>query len=270
MTKTVILGAGGRMGKTLIRDILEARVEGLELVGAVDLWDCPDLNQDAGLASGCREAGVKIICDLGQVGSDADVIIDFTSHSGSTGNVVRCAEWGTALVLGTTGFCQEEQMEIQKASQSIPIVMAPNMSLGMNLLFSLVKQAASVLKDKGYDIEIIEKHHRRKKDAPSGTALGLGRAAAEGMNWDLEKVAVDGRTGMASGDRPAEQIGFHAVRGGDIVGDHTVLFAAEGEILELGHRATNRDTFAMGALRATAWLAGKEAGLYSMNDVLGL
>ncbi len=270
MTKTVIIGAGGRMGKTLIRCILDERVEGLELVGAVDLWDCPDLNKDAGLAAGSREAGVDITADLSKVGPEADVIIDFSSHHGSAGNVPRCADWGTALVVGTTGLSKEEEKAMKEAAQTIPIVMAPNMSLGMNLLFSLVRQAATALKDKGYDIEIVEKHHRRKKDAPSGTALRLGQSVAEGMKWDLDKVAVDGRTGVASGDRPIEEIGFHAIRGGDIVGDHTVLFAADGECLELGHRATSRDTFVIGALRATAWVMGKPAGLYSMSDVLGL
>ena len=143
------------------------------------------------------------------------------------------------------------------------------MSLGVNLLFALVKEAAAALKGRGYDIEIIERHHRRKKDSPSGTALGLGQAAAAGSGWDLQKVAVHGRDGLV-GERPAEQIGFHAVRGGDFVGDHTVLFAAEGESIELSHRATSRDTFALGALRAAHWLAGKPAKLYTMQDVLGL
>ena len=143
------------------------------------------------------------------------------------------------------------------------------MSMGVNLLFSLVQKAAEALKDKGYDVEIIERHHRRKKDSPSGTALGLGEAAAAGFGWDLKKVAVHGRDGLV-GERPAEQIGFHAVRGGDIIGDHTVLFAADGECVELSHRATSRDTFAIGALRAAAWAASQKAGLYTMRDVLGV
>jgi 4-hydroxy-tetrahydrodipicolinate reductase len=173
-------------------------------------------------------------------------------------------------VIGTTGLSADERAAVEKAARDIPVVMAPNMSLGVNLLFALLEQAGRVLKEKGYDVEIIERHHRRKKDSPSGTALGLGQAVARGMDLDLEKVAVHGRHGLVKEDRPATEIGFHAVRGGDFVGDHTVIFAAEGESVELSHRATSRDTFAMGALRAAAWLAGRPAGLYTMRDVLGV
>jgi 4-hydroxy-tetrahydrodipicolinate reductase len=257
------------MGKNLLRCLLENRVEGLELAGAIDLWDCPDLDKDAGLAAGVAEAGVPITSDLAKVAPETDVVIDFTSHHGTVGNCPRCAEWNTAVVIGTTGISAEEQQAIEESAKTIPIVLAPNMSLGMNLLFALVEDAARALSEKGYDCEIIERHHRRKKDAPSGTALGLGQAAARGLEWDLDEVAVHGREGMV-GERPDKEIGFHAVRGGDIVGDHTVLFATDGEHIELSHRATSRETFAMGALRAAAWIANQEPGLYSMQDVLGI
>jgi 4-hydroxy-tetrahydrodipicolinate reductase len=173
------------------------------------------------------------------------------------------------MVVGTTGLDDQEVAVLHEAGKSIPIVWAPNMSLGVNLLFSLVESAAAALRDKGYDIEIIERHHRLKKDAPSGTALGLAKAAAAGYEWDLENTRKDGRSGD-EGARPDAEIGIHAVRGGDIVGDHTVLFAAEGECVELSHRATTRDTFAVGALRAASWVVGREPGVYSMKDVLGL
>ncbi len=269
MKKTVVLGAGGRMGQAISRCLLNGSVDDLELIGAVDLWDCPSLNTDVGLAVGGNESEVKIISDLSVVGPDADVIIDFTSHFCTAGNAPRCAEWGTAMVVGTTGLSEEEVVALEEAAKSIPIVWAPNMSLGVNLLFSLVESAAAALKGKGYDIEIIERHHRLKKDAPSGTALGLGKAAAAGYKWDLQKTRKDGRCGD-EGERPEEEIGIHAVRGGGVVGDHTVLFAAEGECVELSHRAITRDTFALGALRAASWIVDSPPGLYSMKDVLGL
>jgi 4-hydroxy-tetrahydrodipicolinate reductase len=173
------------------------------------------------------------------------------------------------MVIGTTGLTPDEKKVIDQAAAKIPIVLAPNMSLGVNLLLSLVQKAAEVLKGKGYDIEIIERHHRRKKDAPSGTAIGLGEAAAKGFGWDLKRVSVHGREGLV-GERPVEQIGFHAIRGGDLIGDHTVLFAADGECIELSHRATSREALALGALRAAVWVAGRKAALYSMRDVLGV
>lgn len=257
------------MGKTLIRCILEERVPGLELHGAVDLWDAPELGQDAGLMAGSKEAGITLINNLEEVGATADVIVDFSSHFGTAGNAPRIAEWGTAWVIGTTGLNDEEVGAIEAAAEKSAVVQSGNMSLGINLLCNLVEAGARALKGKGYDIEVIERHHNQKKDAPSGTALMLGRAAASGYDWPLDDVQVDGRTGMP-GVRPAQEIGFHAIRGGDIVGDHTVMLAGMGELLELSHRATSRDVFAIGALQAAAWAATKPAGLYSMKDVLGL
>jgi 4-hydroxy-tetrahydrodipicolinate reductase len=267
--KVVILGAGGRMGRTLIRCILEEKVEGLSLCGAVDLWDVPDLGKDAGLMAGTKEAGIKLINNLEEVGKEADVIIDFSSHHGTAGNAPRIAEWGTAWVIGTTGLDADELAAIDLAAQKTAIVHSGNMSLGINLLCNLVEAGAAALKEKGFDVEVIERHHHLKKDAPSGTALMLGQAAADGYGWDLKEVQVDGRTGIP-GERPEKEIAFHAIRAGDIVGDHTVLLAGMGELLELSHRATSRDVFAIGALQAARWVVGKAPKLYRMKDVLGL
>ena len=267
--KTVILGAGGRMGKTLIRCIVEEKVPGLELVGAVDLWDVPDLGKDVGLMAGTKETGITLINNLETVGKDADVIIDFSSHHCTAGNAPRIAEWGTAWVIGTTGLNDDELAAIDAAAEKTAVVHSGNMSLGVNLLCNLVEAGATALKEKGYDIEVLERHHNLKKDAPSGTALMLGKAAADGYGWDLKTVQVDGRTGIP-GERPEKEIAFHAIRGGDIVGDHTVLFAGMGELLELSHRATSRDVFAIGALQAALWVANQQPGLYRMKNVLGL
>ena len=269
MKNIVIVGAAGRMGKTIIRCLQAGSVSGLKLSGAIDLWDSPDRGKDAGIAAGCSETGIKITSDLSEVAPQCDIVIDFSGHQGTSGNAPRIADWKKSLVIGTTGLTPEERRVIETAAAKIPIVLAPNMALGVNLLFSLVEKAAAALKDKGYDVEIIERHHRRKKDSPSGTAIGLGEAAAKGYGLDLKKVSVHGRDGLV-GERPAAQIGFHAVRGGDIIGDHTVLFAADGECVELSHRATSRDTLALGALRAAVWVADHKAGLYSMRDVLGV
>lgn len=268
MIKTVITGAGGRMGKALCRCLLNGQVPELELIAAVDVADSPEQGMDAGIVSGAGEAGVLITSDYGVVGA-ANVVIDFTVPDATVLNARRCAEGGTALVVGTTGINDEERSVIEEAARVVPIVFAPNMSMGVNLLFAMVEQAARVLRGRGYDIEIVERHHRHKKDSPSGTAIGLGEAAASGYGWDLREVAQHGRQGMC-GARPGEQIGIHAVRGGDFVGDHTVIFAADGESVELSHRATSRDTFAVGGLQAASWVARRDAGLYTMRDVLGL
>jgi len=262
-TRVAVLGAGGRMGKTIIRCLVDGAVPGLQLTGAVDLWDHPDLNRDIA-------PGVALKSNLADVAPAADVVIDFTSHQGTSGNAERLAQWGKAWVVGTTGLSAGERTAVEKAAETIPVVMAPNMSLGVNLLFVLLEDAARALKEKGYDVEIVERHHRLKKDAPSGTAIGLGQAVAKGLEWNLDDVAVHGREGISKDIRPDKQIGFHAVRGGDFVGDHTVIFAATGESIEFSHRATSRDTFAIGALRAAAWVTRQKPGLYSMKDVLGL
>ena len=252
------------MGKTLVRCIESNAVPGVQLAGAVDLWDAPDLGKP------CGNTGINLTSDLAAVAPLADVLIDFSGHQGTAGNAPRIAGWGKGWVIGTTGIGPEGQAAIAAAAKLIPIVQAPNMSLGVNLLFVLLEQAGRALKDRGYDVEIIERHHRKKKDSPSGTALGLGQAVARGLEVKLDEVAVHGREGLVKTDRSATEIGFHAVRGGDIVGDHTVMFATDGELVEISHRATSRDTFAIGALRAAAWLKGRAPGLYTMRDVLGL
>lgn len=271
MEKIVIIGAGGRMGRVLISSLVTGKVPGLALGGAVDLWDCPDRGKDAGLASGSGvTAGIEITADLAAAVRGAGAVVDFSGRHGTAGNAQRCAEWRLPLVIGTTGLDAEQTGAVRAAAEKIPIVMSPNMSLGVNLLCAVLEQAARALKDKGYDVEIIERHHRLKKDAPSGTALALGRAVAQGYEWPLDEVAVHGREGVSPHVRPDREIGFHAVRGGDMVGDHIVLFAAAGECLEFSHRATSRETFALGALRAAQWAIGRRPALYSMRDVLGV
>lgn len=268
--KVLIVGAGGRMGLAMARLIAQRAVPGLELVAAVDRAGAPLLGQDAGVAAGVPALGVVLGADLAAgLAARPDVAVDFSSPSATAATAAQVAAAGVPWVVGTTGLGAAEQAAVAQAARKIPVVLSANMSLGVNLLYALVAQAARTLAGLRYDCEIVERHHRRKKDSPSGTALYLGEAAAQGFGWNLQDVAVDGRTGIP-GERPEKEIGFHAVRGGDVVGDHTVLFAADGECIELSHRATSRDTLALGALRAAAWLPGRAPALYGMRDVLGL
>lgn len=270
MTRIGLIGGGGRMGQALASCLLENIVPGLELSAAVDVSSHPKQGQDLGVLAGRAPAGVTLGSNLPAVLEEADLFIDFSFHTGIGKRLTLLAEAGKQVVVGTTGLTAEEQATLEALSASTPILAAPNMSLGINLLANLVERAAAKLRDKGYDIEITEMHHRLKKDAPSGTALFLGEAAARGSGWKLAEVQKDGRSGI-EGERPAKEIGFHALRGGDVVGDHTVRFAAEGELIDLSHRATRRETFAVGALRAAEWLVNQPAGrLYSMWDVLEL
>ncbi|OZA20699.1 MAG: 4-hydroxy-tetrahydrodipicolinate reductase [Thiotrichales bacterium 17-46-47] len=220
---------------------------------------------DAGEVTGFGRLDVPLQDSLDS--SLFDVLIDFTRPEATMAYMNACVSAKKPMVIGTTGFSASELSEMQAAAQQIPIVFAPNFSVGVNLLLGLVAKAAQVLTD--YDIEVIEAHHRYKVDAPSGTALRLGQAAADALGWDLNQCAVYGREGI-TGERPAKQIGFATVRGGDVVGDHTVLFAGLGERVELTHKASSRLTFAQGAVRAAQWLAHQPAGLYDMQDVLGL
>lgn len=268
--KILLMGAAGRMGQAITRILAADSIPGLEIVAAIDRTDSPLIGQDAGTATGVRALGVRISSDLAAaLAVRPDVAVDFSFHAATAAAAPHIAAAGVPWVVGTTGLDEAEKAAIAKAAQNVPVVLAANMSLGINLLFALVEQAARALKGRGYDCEIVERHHRRKKDAPSGTALFLGEAAAQGYGWDLKETAVDGRSGLP-GERPEKEIGFHAIRGGDIVGDHAVLFAADGECVELSHRATSRDTFALGALRAAAWIPGRPPALYGMGDVLGL
>jgi 4-hydroxy-tetrahydrodipicolinate reductase len=264
--RIAILGASGRMGGALLRAIDE--VTDARLVGATASANSRWLGQDAGAPAGGPHRNVPIESNPSKAVADASVAIDFALPEATRANLNACLAARCALVIGTTGYGSEVRAEIERAAQRIPIVVAANMSLGVNLLIGLTQLAARAL-DASYDIEIFEAHHRNKKDAPSGTALALGEAAASGRGVKFDDVAVYERHG-ATGARAAGAIGFAVFRGGDVVGEHTVSFAGIGERVELTHRASDRMTFARGALRAAQWIVGRSAGLYSMQDVLGL
>ena len=266
MQRIAVMGAAGRMGKILIEAVQQA--EGAALKAAIDHPDSSLIGADAGELAGLGKIGVKLVGDLASVVADFDVLIDFTHPSVTLKNLEVCRRAGKAMVIGTTGFSPEEKERLVAAAREIPIVFAANFSVGVNLCLKLLDTAARVLGD-DVDIEIIEAHHRHKVDAPSGTALRMGEVVAEALGRDLQKVAVYGREGQ-TGARARETIGFATVRAGDVVGDHTVLFAADGERVEITHKASSRMTFAKGAVRSALWLQGREAALYDMQDVLGL
>jgi 4-hydroxy-tetrahydrodipicolinate reductase len=261
----VIAGSGGRMGRNLIETVLKA--PDAELAGALEVADSPFLGKDAGELVGAP-CGVTVCADLETTLASADCLIDFTRPEGTMKHLEVCRRRGVHMIIGTTGLGTEHKLTIQDASRYIPIVFAPNMAVGVNLVFKLLDTAARILND-GYDVEIVEAHHRHKVDAPSGTALRMGEVVAAALGRDLAECAVYGREGH-TGERPATQIGFATVRGGDIVGDHTVLFAGTGERVEISHKAASRMPYALGALRAARFLRGKTKGLFDMQDVLGL
>ena len=265
MLKVVITGCSGCMGHALLEGIFADKT--LVLHGALDRAESPQIGRDAGEQFG-KITGVKISHDVHAALNGADVLVDFTRPEPSLEYLVACQQANVGLVIGTTGFTSDQKNLIELAAQDIAIVFAPNMSVGVTLLINLVQAAAKVLAD-GYDVEIIEAHHRHKVDAPSGTALRLGEAAAAALGRDLTECAVYGREGV-TGERDGNTIGFATVRGGDVVGDHTVLFAGIGERVELTHKASSRATFALGALRAAKFLSNKNMGLYDMRDVLAL
>lgn len=254
------------MGRTLI-EAVQQRAEEMRLSAATVLPDDPALGADVGLMTIGQSLNVIATSDLESVSDQFDVLIDFTTPEASLQNLRVCENNGKAMVLGTTGFDAEQLKAIQNVKE-IPLVFAPNMSVGVNLCLQLLQQAASVLGD-SVDIEITEAHHRFKKDAPSGTALKMGEVIAQQLGRDLQEVAVYGREGITH-ERDRATIGFSTIRAGDIVGDHTVTFAAPGERVEITHKASSRMTFAAGAVRAASWLSGKNPGVYSMQDVLGL
>ncbi|BCR23482.1 4-hydroxy-tetrahydrodipicolinate reductase [Aquipseudomonas alcaligenes] len=266
MRRIAVMGAAGRMGKILIEAVGQA--EGAKLTAAVDRPDSSLIGADAGELAAQGKIGVTLAGDLNAVLDQFDVLIDFTHPSVTLKNLEICRCAGKAMVIGTTGFSPEERQQLEAAAQEIPIVFAANYSVGVNLCLKLLDTAARVLGD-DVDIEIIEAHHRHKVDAPSGTALRMGEVVANALGRDLQKVAVYGREGQ-TGARERETIGFATVRAGDVVGDHTVLFAADGERVEITHKASSRMTFAKGAVRAALWLQAQSAGLYDMQDVLGL
>ncbi len=263
-TKVVITGVSGRMGVALLKGIFTD--DALTLHAAIDRSSSDLVGQDAGAPFGLT-SGVKVTSDLTEALISADVLVDFTRPEAAMQYLAACKQAGVRMVIGTTGFTEAEKTQIGTAAKKNAVVFAPNMSVGVTLLINLVEQAAKVL-DEGYDIEVVEMHHRHKVDAPSGTALRLGEAAAKGLGQDLKDCAVYAREGV-TGEREAGKIGFATLRGGDVVGDHTVIYAGAGERVEITHKASSRATFALGALRAAKFLSGKEAGLFDMQDVLG-
>ena len=260
-----IAGASGRMGHMLI-EAVRADHE-FALAGALDVASSPSIGQDAGAYAG-QTTGVHITADLQQGLAHSKVLIDFTRPEGTMAHLQACQALGVGMVIGTTGFTEAQKAQISEASQHIPIMMAPNMSVGVNVTLKLLEMAAKALAT-GYDIEIIEAHHRHKVDAPSGTALKMGEVIAGALGRDLKDCAVYAREGV-TGERDPSSIGFATIRGGDIVGDHTVLFAGTGERIEISHKSSSRATYAQGSLRAVRFLATRKSGLYDMFDVLGL
>ncbi len=266
MVRAIVAGAAGRMGMRIINVI--NGTEGISLAGAFEHPDSPTIGMDAGQQAGIGKTGVIISSSLEDIIDSGDVIIDFTLPDATVRNMDIAVDNGLAMVIGTTGITGDVLKELEKKARNIRCVMAPNMSVGMNVMFRVVSEMAQILGSE-YDIEIIEAHHRLKKDAPSGTAMGLAKILAESTGRDLEKSAVYSRKGII-GERSNEEIGIQTLRAGDITGDHTVMFGGIGERLELTHRAHNRDNFAKGAVRAARWVAEQPAGLYDMQDVLGL
>jgi 4-hydroxy-tetrahydrodipicolinate reductase len=254
------------MGRALVE--ASQKLSGLKLGAAIERSDSPLLGQDAGASAGVGTLDVVITGSLDRLAGEFDVLVDFTRPAPSLAALKACRAAGRAMVIGTTGFEAADRKKIEAAAKDIPIVMAPNFSVGINLALKLLDVAARVLGD-SVDVEIVEAHHRHKADAPSGTALRMGEVLAAALGRDLKAVAVTGREGI-TGERDRKTIGFATVRGGDVVGDHTVMFLGEGERVEIAHKASSRMTFAMGAMRAALWLRGRKPGLYDMQDVLGL
>jgi 4-hydroxy-tetrahydrodipicolinate reductase len=251
----------------LVSEILDA--DGLALAGGTERPGADGVGLDIGEMLGRGRLGLAVGSDPRALFEASDVVIDFTAATAVAAHAVIAGETGTAYVVGTTGLGPDQEQVLLAAARTAPVVWAPNMSIGVNLLFSLVEQVAARLDPSAFDIEIVEMHHRHKVDSPSGTALGLGRAAARGRGVALDEVWQKTRDGIV-GPRPKGEIGFATLRGGDVVGDHTVVFAGLGERLELTHKASSRQVFAQGAIRAARWVAGRAPGLYSMTDVLGL
>ncbi len=263
--RIAVVGSAGRMGRSLLEVVTQA--PDMQLTAALEREGSPYVNKDAGELIGAS-CGVNVASDFAAALSGCDQMIDFTRPEATLAHLSACREHGVKMVIGTTGFSVEEKALLKAASEEIAIVFAPNMSVGVNVTFKLLEIAAKVLNE-GYDIEIIEAHHRHKIDAPSGTALRMGEVIADALHRDLEKVAIYGREGV-TGERQSDTIGFSTIRAGDIVGEHTAMFAGIGERVEITHKASSRMTFAMGAARAVRFLIDKPNGLFDMQDVLGL
>ncbi|HTP66089.1 MAG TPA: 4-hydroxy-tetrahydrodipicolinate reductase [Geobacteraceae bacterium] len=266
MIKIAVSGSGGRMGGRVIAAVQET--DGVELSGALERIGHPLLGQDAGIVAGCGALGVNITDNLNEVVKGCDVLIDFTAPKVSLKNLEVCGLFSKAIVIGSTGFTAEEKALAKELAMDIPVVLAPNMSVGVNVCFKVLADIARILGD-DFDVEIVEAHHRLKKDAPSGTAVRMGEVVAGALGRDYRKVANCHREGI-TGERTREEIGMQTIRGGDIVGDHTVYFIGQGERIELTHRAHTRDMFSRGAVRAAKWVVCQTPGLYDMQDVLGL
>lgn len=263
--KFAVAGASGRMGRMLIETILNT--PDAKLVGALDMPASPALGQDPAAFLG-KDTGIKITADLKEGMKDADFLIDFTRPEGTLKHLAVAQELGVQMIIGTTGFTDEQKAMLKKASEKVAVVFAPNMSVGVNATLKLLEVAAKIL-NQGYDIEIVEAHHKHKVDAPSGTAIGMGEVIAKALGKELKDCAVYAREGH-TGEREAGTIGFATIRGGDIVGDHTVMFCGEGERIEVTHKSASRMSYAQGAVRAGRFLANQKNGLFDMQDVLGL
>jgi len=266
MIKIGVAGAAGKMGSRITA--LSKEYGGLQLAGVFEKNGHKDIGKDIGPIVGIGDSGIELSGGIESIINKVDLIIDFTSVESTKENLRAASKSGKAMVIGTTGLTKDDLKEVYSFIKSIPCVMASNMSLGVNLLLKVLQDMARVLGD-DYDIEIVEAHHRLKKDAPSGTALKMAQVIADAVNRNLDEVAVYARKGLI-GQRTKKEIGIQTVRAGDIVGEHTVLFGGLGERIEITHKASSRDTFARGALKAALWLSGKPAGLYDMQDVLGL
>ena len=266
MIKVSIMGVSGRMGRAIYR-LLDAE-DDIQIAGATEIEGHPDMGKDIGLVAGEEEIGVLITSSVEEACSSADVIVDFTTPLSTLNNANFASANDKAMVIGTTGFDDNQKKELEELSSKFPCVFSPNMSIGVNVMFEATKKLAEILGD-DFDVEIIEAHHKHKVDAPSGTALRLGEAAAEGLARDFNSVARFERHG-AIGERKENEIGMQTIRAGDIVGEHTVMFCGSGERIELTHRAMSRDNFAKGVVRAVKWIPGKPSGIYTMKEVLGI
>ena len=266
MIKIAVCGAAGRMGGRIIVAIHEAA--GVELSGALERPGHPMVAMDAGMLAGIGTLGVPISDDLNTVVAGCDVLIDFTAPKVSLKNLEVCGLKGKAIVIGSTGFTPEERLLAAELAKDIPCVLAPNMSVGVNVCFKILKDVAKTLGD-DFDVEIVELHHNKKKDSPSGTAVRMGEVVAEALGRDYNRVANYHREGIC-GERTKEEIGMQTVRGGDIIGEHTVYFIGQGERIEISHRAMTRDMFSRGSVRAAQWVVSQQPGIYDMQDVLGL
>ena len=265
MIKIVVIGAGGRMGKTIVACVDDT--DGVNIIGGTEYSGHSSIGSDLGLLAGIGEKGVFVVENIEDALKDCDVIIDFTTPESTIKTLNAAVSCEKSIVIGTTGFSAEQKKMINQAAEKIRCVFAPNMSVGVNVLFKIAEDVSKALGD-AYDVEIVEAHHKFKKDAPSGTAVRLSEIIADSLDRDIDQVGVYGRQGIA--ERTPKEIGIHTVRAGDIVGEHRVLYGGMGETLELFHRAQSRETFARGSIRAAKWVVNQSPGLYDMQDVLGL